>query len=128
MSSGMWHERSYRNPQSDADERWRPRVHAFFNGKNYVGDHDNGNIYEVSTTTYTDNGDIIIRERVSPVVWNALERIYYKSIEFDVESGVGLTTGQGVNPLMVYSHSNDSGHTFGNESFLSVGAKGKYRV
>lgn len=127
-TNGMWHEKSYRNPSTGLDERHRSRVQSFFNGRNYVGDYENGNIYEVSTTTYTDNGNPIIRTRVSPVIWNNLERIYYKSVQFDVETGVGLTTGQGSSPYMSYSHSNDGGHTYGDEYFLPVGAMGEYNT
>ena len=128
ISSGQWHEESFRNTTTGTDERHRARVQAFFNGKNYVGDREDGRIYEISTTTYTDDTNVIIRKRISPVVWNALNRVFYKSIQFDVQTGVGLVTGQGSDPKLVYSHSNDAGHTYGNEDLLSIGKMGQYRV
>jgi len=124
--NGMWHERSYRNPVTGVDERHRGRVQGFFNGKNYLGDYDNGNIYEISTTTYTDNGDPIIRKRVSPVIWNALDRVFYTSFQLDIEVGVGLVTGQGSDPKVMLRWSDDAGRNWSIERQLSAGKIGEY--
>jgi len=127
LGTGMWHEKTYFNQTTGNEERHRGRTQVFFNGKNYMGDWNNGKIYEVSTTTYTDDGAPIIRTRISPVVWNALERVYYDSIEFDIESGTGLVTGQGKTPQIMVSWSNDSGHTYGTEVWVGAGKIGEYR-
>jgi len=126
LTTGMWHERSYRNPASSVDERHRARVQGFFNGKNYFGDWDLGLVYESNPLDYTDNGDTIIRNRTSPIYWNALERVYYDSIQVDLQTGVGLTTGQGSDPLAMLESSNDSGHTYGNKMYIKTGKVGEF--
>lgn len=126
-TNGMWHEESYRNTTLGKDERHRSRVHTHFNGKSYVGDHQNGNIYEISDTTYTDNGDTIIRERISPTHWNSLKRLKYSTMQLDIESGVGLDgTGQGTDPKIQIAWSNDGGRKFGADQFVSAGKIGEY--
>lgn len=124
--SGMWHERSHRNPTTSAEGVHLARVQGAFNGKNYVGERNSQLIHELSTTTYTDNGDTILRTRSSPHVWRSLERIYYSSIQFDVSSGVGLGSGQGSDPKLRLRWSNDGGHTWSNHYQLNVGKIGKY--
>ena len=124
----MWHERSYRNELNSRNERIRPRVHVFFNGKNYLGDYENGNIYSYDQDTYTDNGDVIIRERTSPHIWDALERVYYASFQLDIETGVGLATGQGSDPMVMLDWSNDGAKTWSNEYLLSAGKVGQYKT
>ena len=126
LGSPAWHEKLFRNPNSGVDERHRARVQGFFSGKNLFGDWEDGNIYSAEQTTYTDNGNTIIRRRISPTHWNSLERLFFASFELDIESGVGLGTGQGSAPLVQLRWSNDGGHTWGNWYYLSAGAIGKY--
>jgi len=128
LQTGQWNEKEYQNTTLGKTERHRSRVHAFFNGKNYLGDHESGKIYSYNKNTYTDNGDTIIRKRISPVVWNALDRVYYKSFQLDIEAGQGLTSGQGSDPKVMYRHSNDAGRTWTNETQLSAGKIGEYRT
>ena len=43
-----------------------------------------------------------------------------------METGVGLTIGQGSAPLMMLRYSNDGGHTWSNTKTQTVGAVGQY--
>jgi len=122
--TGLWHEKLYRNPSTSVDERHRARRQVFFNGNNYFGDWDNGKIYEVSQTTYTDDTQVIIRNRTGPTNWNALERIFYTSFQLDMDVGVGLPTGQGSAPLVMIRWK-DKGR-WSNKYQMSVGAIGAF--
>lgn len=126
MGSPQWHEKEYRNPATSTDESHRGRVHGFYNGKNWMGDKNNGNIYEVDQDTYTDNGDAIIRNRTSPTHWSARDRVFYPRFELDVARGVANATGQGSDPKQMLEISNDAGHTFGNKYQMDVGKIGHY--
>ena len=126
MGQPIWHEKLYRNPNTSVDERHRARVAAFFNNKNVLGDWATNDLYTAEQTTYTDNTQTIIRNRTSPTVWNARERVYYKSFELDIERGVGLATGQGSAPIVMIRWSNDGGHTWSDKYQMDVGAIGKY--
>ena len=128
ITTGMWHQKSFRNPTSSVDERARGRVAGFFQNKNYFGDYDNGRVYALSQDVYTDYGNPIVRNRTSPIVWNARERVYYDSIEIDVERGQGLATGQGSDPKLMLRWSNDSGYTYNSKRQIDLGKTGKYRT
>jgi hypothetical protein len=45
-----------------------------------------------------------------------------------METGVGTTDGQGVNPQVMLSVSKDGGHTYGTEQWCSMGAIGNYQT
>ena len=49
--------------------------------------------------------------------------------ELDVESGVGLTSGQGSDPQIMLDWSDDGGHSFGPlQPWRSIGKIGAYRA
>lgn len=128
-ATNMWHERCYNNAGSEA--RHRADCHVFHSNMHIVGDYQNGNIYELDLDTFTDNGVDIIKERVFPAVKVENKRVYYNSIEFDMEMGVGpevpLLDGAGNarSPQAMLSYADDGGHEFGNEKWFDLGQVGE---
>lgn len=125
-TTNMWHERSYHNTELGRDELHLANCHTFFNQFNLVGDRRNGNIYKLKLDCYTDNGDAIHRLRISPHMAMEGKRVFFNKIQIDMETGVGLVSGQGVNPMLMFRMSFDGGRTFGNERTASFGAMGNY--
>ena len=92
----MWHERStYTSSSPSSPGRHIGNCYAFFNGKHLIGDWQNGNIYQLSTTTYTDNGQPIISTRIAPHVYDRenLENLFLHRLVVDMETGVGQAAG-----------------------------------
>jgi hypothetical protein len=118
-----WHQR-----QSFEEGRWRATGHTFIYSKNLVGDFETGKIYELDLDTYTDNGTLIQRVNVLPVVFDNDKRIIFSNLKVDFDSGVGLNTGQGSDPQCMMSYSDDGGMTFGNEHWRTIGAIGVYKA
>jgi hypothetical protein len=53
--------------------------------------------------------------------------LFHSKFELDVESGVGLTTGQGSDPQIMMDYSDDGGRTFNNRQlWRSMGRIGEY--
>ncbi len=127
MTTSMWHERAYRDPTSGDLGRHRATGHAFFNGRNLVMDYANDRIYELSPTTYTDNGDAILRIRTAPHIGDRRQRLAFRRLDLDLETGVGLSTGQGSDPQIMLQWSSDNGHTWSNELWRSMGRIGEYK-
>lgn len=128
----MWHERCYTNPLASL-ERHRAQCHAYFPsyGKHILGDYETGAIYEFSNTVYLDSGDAITRLRAFPHIGGDLKEIFYKSLEIDLETGVGLdgaTTQEGYDPQIMLQWSDDGGHTWSNEYWVSFGRLGEYKT
>lgn len=55
-------------------------------------------------------------------------RIFLSKLTLDVQTGVGLVTGQGSDPQVLFRYSTDSGWTWSNERTLSIGAIGAYQT
>jgi len=120
LSTGFWHMRA----SGQSDMRSRANCHVLFGGKNLVGDYENGNIYEYDFETYKDNGEIKRAKRTSQIVNNNNELIFFNSFELDIETGVG--NADVVNPQIMLRWSDDSGKTWSNEHWVSMGLIGEY--
>lgn len=122
--------------QSDTQypgNRWYGNAVIRCYDKNLVADHRNGNVYELDLSTYTDDGDARLRTRTLPSITGKLinkqgKRITIGGITFDAQVGVGLATGQGVNPVLMCQFANDGGHVFDAEQHVSIGAMGDYTL
>jgi hypothetical protein len=123
-TTGLWHERTYLS--SWGLQRHRAQCHALAHGENIVGDYESGAIYALDPDTYTDNTQEIVRLRAGPHFSQGLVKITHYSFQLDMETGVGLNTGQGSDPVAVLQWSDDGGHTWSNEKYASVGAIGTY--
>ncbi|AXI01426.1 packaged DNA stabilization protein [Aquirhabdus parva] len=86
MTTQLWHQRSWTNTQGQHD-RHRAHIHAYFNGTHYVGDYSNGKIYELDRGTYTDDGNIITRERTCPATLTDGQMMRFTRLEIVCETG-----------------------------------------
>lgn len=121
VSTGLWHER-----ESGDLGRWRCVEYMRFEGKDIVGDYENGNLYELDLDTYDDNGTAIKREMIAPPIHANGSRLHMSSLVMDFEAGVGLTTGQGSEAEVMLDWSDDGGRTWSNEYWRSIGKVGEY--
>lgn len=120
----LWHERNYLI--NGVANRHRGQTHALAYGKHVIGDWENGNIYELTSAAYSDNGQPIQRRRRSPHISTDMARQFFSNFELDIEAGVGLDgTQQGTDPQAVLRWSDDSGHTWSNEKWASIGKIGQ---
>ena len=123
VASQVWHER-----KSFDTNRWRINCHVNFAGKNLVGDYSNGKIYELDLDVYKDDSDTIERIAEGSVIWNDKKRLIYDTVSLDLEAGTGLITGQGSNPQVILTYSDDGKKTWSNERWATMGAIGKYNT
>lgn len=127
-STGLWHERAWRNPVDASLNRHRAQCHMAFAGENLVGDWETGKIYRLDLDTYTDNGDPLPRIRACPHLSADLKWQFFNSLQVDMEAGVGLTTGQGSDPQAMLQWSDDGGSTWSNEMWAAIGKIGERRT
>lgn len=125
---GEWFEWS-----SGADgKRSIANSYAFAYGKHLIGDFASGNIFEIDPDSYTNDGDAIIRVRDTAPLHGGLIGAAGKSIEMTrfellLDAGAGLLTGQGSNPVVMLSFSDDGGRTFSTEMFGQIGSMGEFQ-
>lgn len=122
----QWHERAWRDPNTGNLFRWRANCSVFAGGRHLVGDFESGNVYELDLDAFTDNGDPILRLRATTCSENLQQRMFYSSLQVDMETGVGLATGQGSDPLMMLRYSSDGGHTWSGIKTATCGKIGEY--
>jgi len=102
-------------------------------GKKLIADKDSGAIHYLDLDTYTDNGAIIRRRRVTQPITGANfgapgARILMGRFQLMMETGVGLATGQGVDPQMMFEASFDGGRTWTNQDTVQIGRAGETRT
>jgi len=134
VTTGMWHKWLYTNNLGQY-ERHRGNCAALFQGMVLCGDYSNGNIYEIDSTNYTDNGQNVRRLRRCPHLVTDLQRQFFDELQIQFQPGVGLsgiTTPLnqevvGANPQAMLRWSNDGGSTWSREYWVSIGLEGKYK-
>jgi hypothetical protein len=126
-TTGLWHERCYNN--QGLLERHRAETHAFAYSTHVVGDYETGKIYSLSSSTYTDDGAEIMRRRRAPHISSGLKNVFHQSLQLDMETGTGLDGSvQGSDPQVMLRFSDDGGHTWSNEKWVSFGRIGQRKA
>lgn len=118
-STGAWHRR-----KSYGLDRWRANCYAYFDNKHIVGDYSSGTLYELDLDTYDEAGTEIRREVVAPPMHAGGGRVQCDELYIDMETGVGLESGQGSAPLAMLDWTEDNGASWSNELRRSIGAQG----
>lgn len=142
ISTDLWHERESWDQNNNSFGRWRGTCAVECYGLVLVGDLYSNNIGYLTSSAYTEFGNTIRMLATSPPLHagsfgksiltsssssDDRSRVYVSTLELDVESGVGLTTGQGSTPIIYMDYSKDGGRTFNNlQRFTSLGAIGAY--
>jgi len=117
-----WHERQ----SGVTDNSWRVNSIVSAYGKLLVGDSQGGNIGFLDKDNYTEYGDVMIQERTSQPFSVTGLPIFAGELQLTMESGVGLTTGQGSDPQIRMDYSDDGGRNFSSEFWRSYGKIGEY--
>jgi hypothetical protein len=125
-ATGKWHERGWWRESTAEFIRHRSNCYAFFNGHHVVGDFENGKIYTLDPDTYTDDGDPLIALVRDKHIYKDMKRLRHRSLQLDMETGVGLSSGQGSDPQVMLRFSDDGGRTWSNEITQTMGAIGAY--
>lgn len=97
-----------------------------WNGDMYVTDYATGNLYTLDPAAYTDNGATIKRLIQTRHQYRDGNEFALNELLLDMETGVGLQSGQGSNPQICLQVSKDGGRTFGLERWAPIGLVGQY--
>jgi hypothetical protein len=76
---------------SGADTRHYSKYATQFQNEIFVSDYRNGNLYTYDTAVYTDNGDYIARELITPHFFatTSFDKLHIYRLRLDMEQGVG---------------------------------------
>lgn len=121
LSTGLWHKRRSKNL-----DRWRAECFAKAFSLPLVGDYENGKIYQLDLEYYSEDGDELIRRVICPPMFANGKRILVDELLLDIETGLGLVSGQGDDPIVILDWTHDGARTWSNEHWRSFGAIGEY--
>ena len=125
ISTDEWHQRAWLHASGDF-HRIRPRCAMHFAGEMLVGDWETGDVYAYDLDTYSDNGNPLVAVRSCSTIQAGLEELGTMSFILDADMGVGLTSGQGEDPVAMLRTSKDGGKTWGSELWRTMGRIGEY--
>jgi hypothetical protein len=94
-TTAMWHKWLYTTDKNEY-QRHRGNCCAVFQGLVIIGDYENGKLYELDKTNYTDDGQNIRRLRRAPHLVTEFQRQYFDELQIQFQPGVGTTGISGV--------------------------------
>jgi hypothetical protein len=128
FTTQLWAERGKWNSRTNTFDVWPARVHMHAFETHLVGEAATGVISELDTTVATEADGSAIRRVIRPPMLIAeMAQLDLWRFELVLEVGLGLQTGQGSDPLIMFRVSRDGGKTWGNYRTASVGRVGEYR-
>lgn len=122
MSTSAWHQR-----KSDGVDYWRVGGAIVAYGGPILSDATTGKLYTPSLDVFDENGATISSVIELPTIEGDNRQLVSMYL-FEVlcETGVGLNSGQGSDPMMMLQYSDDGGRNWSNELWRTVGAIGRY--
>lgn len=120
-----WHEEA-----TLAGNRHPGQVTIYYLGNNYFGDYKNPILYQVSQDYLTNNGETILRERITRQFFDKtnnkqrVDRIFLDMIQGEVPAN-SIPPGSNAQPLMMLEISRDGGRTYGSVLSAPMGPIGK---
>jgi hypothetical protein len=123
VGMGIWYE-----AQSGVGDYARhfANLGVVFHSENYVSDVNTGVISQLTTDLHTEGGAPIKRLITSRHLRMGGNEFGVSEIRLEMDTGVGLTSGQGSVPQIMMKVSKDDGKTFGPEKWKSIGKQGQY--
>lgn len=127
ISTDRWREKESWDQNNNSYGRWRGNVGIMAFGKVLIGDLYSGQVGYLDPNTFTEYGNTMRSIMTSPTLHDDRKLLGVPVFELDVESGIGTTTGQGINPQIMLDWSHDGGRTFRPaQLWTTAGAIGAY--
>jgi len=103
----------------------RSSCHSFVFGKHLVGDPEAGNLYYFDWDNFTDNGDQIIRKRISPKIHAEDKALKHEGVWIDMKEGVGNDDIEDPKVNMRFRDNNGAWSNYKSRPVGKVGERGK---
>ena len=127
LATDLWHKRAWRDARNNF-HRHRSNCAALFQGQVIVGDWENGRLYALSTSTFTDADEPILCLRRCPHITTDFKYQFFHDLQIQFQPGVGIQQpAQGSNPQAMLRWSDDGGSTWSNQHWAEIGRVGKYK-
>lgn len=112
ISTSLWHERDSTDGSNNDLGRWRGNTAIRIYNQIIIGDFYSGTLWMLDWNAFTEGGNALKMLIDSSPLHQDRMRVFVTRLELDMEVGVGLTTGQGSNPMANLQWSKDGGKTW----------------
>lgn len=128
-TTSQWHKRLSWDSTAAVFHRHRGNAFMNFSDTRIVGDYQTGQLHWMTRKVFTDNENVLKCLRRSPHIWQKAnrQRVFFSSLQVEFTPGVGLQSGQGSDPKAMLRYSDDSGFTWSNEIWVTIGKVGETR-
>lgn len=128
ITTDLWHERGSFNPSGSAQIAWSCIYGINFNNEILVNGIDAGKIFSLKLDVYTENGQEILTEIITPLVLEKYNQFIVNNLILIMDSGVGIDEpDNGSNPKIMFSFSIDGAKTWIDRRSGLIGKIGAYR-
>jgi hypothetical protein len=121
VTTNEWHER-----RTYGRDDWIAGCYAQVYDLKLVGDKTSNKIGYFDTETYTEFGGTQRAEWTYQPIYADGRNAFHDRLEMILETGVGLTTGQGSEPEIMLEYSDNGGRTWASLPNRNIGAIGEY--
>lgn len=121
-AQATWHER-----ESEGVGTWRATRGVAYAGGVIAGDRITGTLWRLDPTYGLEGTAHIIRVATGTSFHSEGRKVFFSRLTAEFECGVGLVSGQGSDPTVWLTWSNDGGRTSGNDAQAGIGKIGQYR-
>lgn len=128
VATGLWHERESWDINNRSLGRWRGNCHASCYDYEMIGDAFSGKIGYLDHHDFTEFDCTMQAMATSAPLHMDRKRVFVSRLEIDIETGVGVVSGQGSDPQVMLEISKDGGRTFGRQIWRSAGELGEYKT
>lgn len=122
----QWQARAGWNSTTGVYTRWRAQGATVVHGEVLVGDYDTGATYTLDLDAYDDDGEILKRERTAPYFSASDQWLFIYQLSLGTQAGVGLSSGQGSEPVVNLEISRDAAKTWRSAGAAPLGAIGEF--
>lgn len=109
------------------ENAWRVQSIDFAYSKLLVSDAFDGRIGFLDSAVFTEYGETILREKITPPIVSDGFSLYVSQMELTIDAGKGTIGGQGSSPEIMMDFSDDGARTWSSEFRRDMGAIGEYR-
>ena len=124
----LWHERMSFDALGQ-EVKWRANTAVTVYNKTWIGDANTSKLGQLDKNTFTEWGTPIITQLIYPPIHANGNQVSMPKFEVDMETGVGLTSGQGSDPQIMLDWSDDGAKTYTSpQLWRSMGQIGEYHT
>lgn len=126
---GKWTELLSWNSAGGVYTAWRAMWHTVGFGRHLILDRSTGQMFTLSSSVYTEDGNTIRRMRQAPTLYDGHKRFFLSELELILQVGIGLSNplAQGYTPEVILEKSKNNGQTWQQcGSAKSAGKIGEY--